>query len=129
MVDAWSAEPDIKDADAKKARAKALEEAADNFFDAYIRVAGVHGVIPYIHHVSNMLILFACHTHSSCGWHSIYHWKTLHMIMMMFLVTLWLLITLYYLRVAFHFPKWMEEHSSLNVFSAQGMEHSNTKTK
>ena len=49
--------------------------------------------------------------------------------MIMFLVTLRLLITLYYLQVAFHFPEWMEEHGSLNLFSAQGMEHSNTETK
>jgi hypothetical protein len=65
MVDAWSAEPDIKDADAKKAGAKAREEAPDNFFDVYISVAGAHDVIPYMHHVSSMLNIFACHTHSS----------------------------------------------------------------
>jgi hypothetical protein len=65
MVDAWSAEPDIKDADAKKAGAKALEEAAENFFGAYISVAGAYDVILYMHQVSNMLIIFACHTHSS----------------------------------------------------------------
>jgi hypothetical protein len=38
-------------------------------------------------------------------------------------------ITLYYKQIAFHCPEWMEEHGTLNLFNAQGLEHSNTETK
>jgi hypothetical protein len=61
MVDAWSAELNITDTDAKNARAKALEEAADTFFDAYIKVGIAHDVIPYMHKVSNVMSMYVCH--------------------------------------------------------------------
>lgn len=34
-----------------------------------------------------------------------------------------------HIQVAAHFPEWIEEHGSLDVYSGQGMEHSNTETK
>ena len=73
MVDAWSAEPNTRDTDAKKEGAKALKEVADNFFDAYISVAGAHDVIPYMHHVNKMLSIYTCRMYSFLAVYTLYN--------------------------------------------------------
>jgi hypothetical protein len=117
MVDAWSADSGIKDADEKKAGAKALEEAViDNVIDAFICVAGAHDAIPYMHHVSSILIFHACHIYV------VYLHYTMHIIarhvmsLRLCCVRLrFLELRLLFLQVVAHISEWIEERGSVDI--------------
>jgi hypothetical protein len=116
MVDALSADSVIKDADEKKEGAKALEEAADNVIDAFICVAGAHDAIPYMHYVSSILIIHACHIYV------VYLHYTVHIIarhvmsLRLRCVRLrFLELGLLFLQVVAHISEWIEERGYVNI--------------